>query len=297
MTVKAPALDDLWRRACHQWERTGGTTWSFGSIPKQIECGGAGGASLVAFPALVVEEGEVWLRLCRRQSEAQLKTPEGWSRLIELALSRELAWMQKDLRSLERHSLFHATLGSSEELVESAFVHLKRKLFPPPGALDQASFDAAVAAAREAIRGVVPPLVDLVGDILRKRQDLLVFKKPYAGMREDLNRLVPKNFLSHTPPAKLAHVPRFLRALQIRAERATLNSLKDAERVRLVQPFVDALLALRTVPPERLEAVERFRWLLEEFKVSVFAQELGTSEPVSAKRLQAALAEAQGLAH
>lgn len=295
VTVKAPALDDLWRRACHQWERTGGTTWSFGTLPKQIECGGGGGASLVAFPALVVEDGEVWLRLCRRQSEAQFKTPEGWSRLIELALSRELAWVQKDLRSLERHSLFHATLGTSEELVEAAFVHLKRKLFPPPGALDQASFDAAVAAARDAIRGVVPPLVDLVGEILRKRQDLLVLKKPYAGLREDLNRLVPKGFLIHTPPTKLPHVPRFLKALQIRADRAALNSLKDAERSRLVQPFVDALVALKSVPPERQEAVERFRWLLEEFKVSVFAQELGTSEPVSAKRLQSALAEAQGI--
>jgi ATP-dependent helicase HrpA len=92
----------------------------------------------------------------------------------------------------------------------------------------------------------------------------------------------------------LEHVPRYLQALLIRAERAELNPAKDAEKARRVQPYADALQSLRakaTGSAARREQLERFAWLVEEFKVSCFAQELGTALPVSAKRLEAALAE------
>jgi ATP-dependent helicase HrpA len=79
-----------------------------------------------------------------------------------------------------------------------------------------------------------------------------------------------------------------LKALLVRSERAALNPVKDQERVRQVAPYVEALRKLRAEPPRTLAArreIETFRWMIEEFKVSVFAQELGTAMPVSAKRL------------
>jgi ATP-dependent helicase HrpA len=92
--------------------------------------------------------------------------------------------------------------------------------------------------------------------------------------------LVPARFLARTPFARLEHLVRYLRAVQIRAERAVLKPAKDAERALQIAHFKGWE---NKVPPA---GHERFRWLLEEFRVSVFAQELGTAESVSAAKLK-----------
>jgi ATP-dependent helicase HrpA len=107
-------------------------------------------------------------------------------------------------------------------------------------------------------------------------------------LAEELGALMPPMFLDAVEHDQLKHLPRYLKALALRAERAANNPVKDAERVRQVQPYQTALERLRADPPKRPDAaarVDEFRWLLEEFKVSVFAQELGTATPVSPKRL------------
>ena len=99
-------------------------------------------------------------------------------------------------------------------------------------------------------------------------------------MPEDLSRLAGEDFPARTPTDQLPHVPRFLRAVAVRAERAAVSPGKDAEKATALEPFSDWETR---VPASRREA---FRWLLEEFRVSVFAQELGTAQPVSAQRLR-----------
>jgi ATP-dependent helicase HrpA len=92
------------------------------------------------------------------------------------------------------------------------------------------------------------------------------------------------------PFERLPHLPRYLKALLVRAERAAVNPAKDQEKVKQILPFRQALQALNPPAAEPARrALEEFRWMLEEFKVSVFAQELGTAQPVSAKRLAAQL--------
>ena len=95
-----------------------------------------------------------------------------------------------------------------------------------------------------------------------------------------MQRILPGNFLARTPYAQIPHLQRYLRAVQIRAERAVLNPAKDAEKARQLIPFGDWE---NRVPAAKKEA---FRWLLEEFRVSIFAQELGTAQPASAQRLR-----------
>jgi ATP-dependent helicase HrpA len=92
---------------------------------------------------------------------------------------------------------------------------------------------------------------------------------------------------------RLTHLPRYLKALLIRAERAALNPAKNQERLRQLAPYQDALKKLQAQPPHSPEAqhqLEAFRWMVEEFKVSLFAQEVGTAMPVSPKRLDQQLA-------
>jgi len=103
---------------------------------------------------------------------------------------------------------------------------------------------------------------------------------------------MPPAFLDGVEFETLRHLPRYLKALTLRAERAANNPVKDAERAKAVAPYQAALARLRATPPPIPDAarrVEGFRWLLEEFKVSLFAQELGTAVPVSPKRLDESL--------
>ena len=99
---------------------------------------------------------------------------------------------------------------------------------------------------------------------------------------------MPARFPERLEPALLPHLPRYLRALAIRAERAALNPAKEQERARLIEPYAAAWKLLQSKPPTTDEGIRLagdFRWALEEYRVSVFAQELGTSRPVSPKRL------------
>jgi ATP-dependent helicase HrpA len=94
----------------------------------------------------------------------------------------------------------------------------------------------------------------------------------------------------------LPDAARYARALLVRAERAALNPLKDAERARLVAPYSAALRQVQAASaktPAAQALIEQFRWMIEEYKISVFAQELGTAFPVSPKRLDALLAAIQ----
>jgi ATP-dependent helicase HrpA len=117
--------------------------------------------------------------------------------------------------------------------------------------------------------------------------------RPANLWAEELEALLPRNFLSVIPFVQLVHIPRYLKALATRMERAKLNPVKDKERAQLLSPYLAKLKALAANPPKSGEArkrLEEFRWMVEEYKVSVFAQELGTAYPVSPKRLDEQLA-------
>jgi ATP-dependent helicase HrpA len=195
------------------------------------------------------------------------------------------------LKVLDPFRDLYVTLGSAEELRETAYGILKRHLFDlaPLLPLKEERFGAALDQGRKRLPGLAEMLGRRVGAILKARQQILLCAKPYPGMRSDLEALVPKRFLEKIPFERLEHLQRYLKAMLIRAERAALNPLKDQEKMRQVLPFSQELQKRRSVAPVSPGALkwrEEFRWLLEEFKVSVFAQELGTAQPTSVKRLR-----------
>lgn len=289
---KAEAQTDLaaWRQAAQRFERFALTQWTIGDVPEQIEIAKGSGLSLVAYPGLQLEDGEVCLRLFRKKEEAQLASAEGFRRLCELALQRELAWLQKDLRPLEKLALLYVTLGTPEELETTAAAHLSRHLFQrePLFPLTAAGFHATIEQAKSRLPGLAHRFVDTVTRILELRHQLLVCRHPYPSLRQDLAVLLPPAFLNQVPFERLQDLPRYLKAMLIRAERAALNPLKDRERAQLVQPYQEVLAKLMPAAQSFLAARNlwnELRWMIEEFKVSCFAQELGTAQPISARRL------------
>jgi ATP-dependent helicase HrpA len=336
--VKAkPAPDDsAWTRVAQQWERTGITTWNFGVLPARITVSENGPVPTYAWPGLTgapasCRPGEltetrrqdasvpgVSLRLFRTEELARQATLGGIQKLVELALSKDFAWLQRDLRALNGCDALAANLCPLDELQADAFENVCRHILPAEvfSPLNEENFIAVVQQTRLQIPGLAMKLVDQVGVILRVRKEIqqrcgpsptlpttkpktlsdlsqlsIATKdavKPANVWADELENLLPRHFLAEIPFAQLAHVPRYLKALATRMERAKLNPVKDKERAQLIAPYLAKLKSLRENPPKSAEAraqLEEFRWMVEEYKVSVFAQELGTAIPVSPKRL------------
>jgi ATP-dependent helicase HrpA len=161
----------------------------------------------------------------------------------------------------------------------------------PPYNLTAAAFAAAVEKARADLRTCLPRLMDLLREILTLRQALLVHPQPFPGLERDLAALLPNDFLRVTAYSQLAHLPRYLKAMKLRADRRRLNPAKDAERARQVEGYVKALAKAGAGGPAA-PGRDALRWLIEEFRVSLFAQELGTAGPVSTVKLDRLLAVA-----
>ena len=313
---------ESWRRARAKWEKPPQTTWSFGDLPNRVLVTENAGVPVFAFPALQPEKTGVALRLSKDPEEAEAITRQGLAALLELQLGRDLGWLERDLKSLRNLGPLTATLAPMETLQQQAFGLLRHWLCDParitsvapiPGPANAAgitpltgtAFANAAAKAKADLQGLVPRFVAQLREILSLRQTLLVQAHPYPGMEHDLATLIPPDFLQSTPYAQLANFPRYLKAMKAHAERWRQNPAKDAERAALLAPYLAALSG----PRRKMESsasndatsetarrrLEPLRWLLEEFRVSLFAQELGTAQPVSQVKLDRVLAELKQL--
>ena len=295
---------DAWEKAARHWERRAVVAWSFGDLPESVVVEEVGGAPLLAYPGLALREAEVDVRLFRKRDEAEGASPAGVRRLGELVLAREVAWLWKELGGLARHlpgaqkkaAGFHDTLQQmSAKLQAPAAAFSTPELLQKSGCqnliahalqlspvfpLTEARFAAMIESARRGLPALAHQLGEWTRQILDLRQKVLASPKRYTGIEQDVQRLVPGDFLARTPFTQLPHLHRYLRAIQIRAERAAVSPAKDTEKARQFTPF--AQWEGRVPGPQR----EAFRWMLEEFRVSLFAQELGTAHPVSAMRLK-----------
>jgi ATP-dependent helicase HrpA len=301
--TRGDVRSDAWELAARHLERRGVAEWNFGDLAESVVVEEVGGAPLFAYPGLAVRESEVDVRLFRKRQEAEAATRAGVRRLGELVLAKELKQLWKELAGFARHlpsekkpAGFHHALQqlgtklqtpaaaflTPEVLQKSAYQHLldHTLTLDPVFPLTKARFDHLLAEARRQLPALSYQLGEWTRQILALREAIVSAPRRYAGLEQDLQRLVPPDFLARTPYPRLPHLHRYLRAVQIRAERATLNTAKDVEKARQLAPFANWR---ERVPPARHE---EFRWMLEEFRVSLFAQELGTPQPVSAQRLK-----------
>jgi ATP-dependent helicase HrpA len=283
-----------WEAALRRWERYGLREWTVGEVPERVVVTDIAGLPLWAYPALEFEAGEVSLRLFRTEPAAQRAHGPGVIRLVELAAERELAWAERELRGLVR-PFAAAVWGTAEEFAAAGIENLKRH------ALGDASNGVRTAATFAALagraRGELPVLVQRLGgwmaEIEKARCAVHAVRRPYPQMAADVQRLLPRPFVRFVPFERVRHLARYLKAVAVRAERAAVNPAKDAGKQARIQPLAAALERLRPramVSPAGQAGLREVWWLLEELRVSVFAQELGTAEPVSVARVEQALA-------
>jgi len=315
--VQPTTADPAWTQATLKWERLYLTAWTIGDVPERVTVKESPDLPAYAWPGLAVEVNHVSLKLFRSQEAARRASLGGIQRLVALALQKDLAWLHKDLRALAQFGPLLGNFGTVEELCDGAFENLQRHILPNEvfPDLTEANFRVAVEESRNRLPGLATKLMENVGHILKVRQEILrrcgsvvlpkttrpqalsdlkqlgsapATKSPDNPWADELAALLPANFLETIPFGRLSHLPRYLKALLIRIERAKLNPAKDQERARLMAPYLETLRKFTANPPSSAEAcrqVEVLRWMVEEYRVSVFAQELGTAFPISPKRL------------
>ncbi|HEX8963087.1 MAG TPA: ATP-dependent RNA helicase HrpA [Rhodocyclaceae bacterium] len=276
-------------------ELTGLTSWSFGDLPELLEVQ-VGGRTVVGFPALVDEGASVSLRAFDTEEKAAERHYKGLRRLFALALREQAKFVEKSLpREL---GLLYMPLGTEAELKEQIVAAtLDRTCMAEPLPATQAEFETRATAAKGKVTLVAQEIARLLTAILTEHAALQrklgaagkAFPLASADIGAQLAALLPKGFVGATPFERLGHLTRYLKAASLRLDKARADPARDARLMAdwqaLAKPFEREHLAMKksgVVDP----FLEEFRWLLEELRVALFAQELRTPSPVSVKRLQ-----------
>jgi ATP-dependent helicase HrpA len=286
---------------------TGARAWEFGDLPEQQQIR-QGPRAQVGFPALVDEGATVGVRAFATPAEAEASQERGAARLVQLAMARDMKSLRRDLavnvqgemvyRTLEPHPLLHKDLATGRDLRDDLLDRVVMTVFldgrePLRSA---ASADARIAAHRAGIGlplGEISRTVQLALERLARIRIALPKAHPAtaADLRAQLSWLVPAGFLLVTPWERLKEYPRYLQAIEQRLEKHGRDPKRDAQLVAQVAPL-EARYRERVKMERGARAPERdeYRWLLEELRVSLFAQQLKTRVPVSARRLDDAWA-------
>jgi ATP-dependent RNA helicase HrpA len=278
------------RQAASGIEREGITRWDFGALPGTV-ARHHGGLSLQGFPALVDQTRSVAIRIFDSAAEAEDEGRRGLRRLFMLSLPEQLKYLRKGQPGFEATALLYLGIGSRDELLddltEAAF---DRVFIGPDGDVrGPDEFEARLEAGRARVVAEFDALCARARDNLSRFQDLRKRLERFTGgagadVREQLQYLIYRGFVSATPEEWLKHLPRYLKAISLRLERLARDPAKDRERSVRVAALWRPCRA-RLDAGERTGELLRFRFLLEEFRVSLFAQELGTAVPVSEARL------------
>ncbi len=287
---------------------SGARSWVFGDLPDRQDMQ-VGGRRQVGYLALADEGDSVGLRAFATPPEAHNSHQRGLARLIRLVMARDLKPLRRDLavnvqgemiyRNLAAHPLLNPELVAGRDLRDDLLDRVVMTVFlegrePLRSA---AAFDERIASSRggmglpaQEISRTVQTALERLGRI----QAALSKAVPAAAadIRAQLAWLMPAGFLLVTPWERLREFPRYLQAIEQRLEKLPLNPRRDAQLAAEVAPlearYRERVKAERGLKPP---GEDEFRWLIEELRVSLFAQQLKTRVPVSARRLEDAWAE------
>jgi ATP-dependent helicase HrpA len=298
--------------ARNKLERKGLTGWDFGELPEQIEFTRAG-QSLVGYPALVDEGDSVALMVLDTEHDAQSATHRGLRRLFQLAAPEQVKFVARNLPGFQEMSLRYALLlelegaradkGAISDRLRQELVDAicDRAFFVEDQPVrDANAFHARVTKAKTRLTEVGSEVCRVMNEILAEYQALRprinqpgvpVWQRAMTDIRNQVKALLPPGFVVATPLPRLRQFPRYLRAIQFRLDKFTINPAKDAQWMQQIQSWWQAWQG--RVQGDRQRGVydarlEEFRWMLEELRVSLWAQQLKTPHPVSFKRIEKA---------
>lgn len=272
--------------------------WSFGSLPEVLEIKRKN-QSFIGYPALIDQGEHCEIDVFDEPEQALSKHKQGLLRLFKIAFKEQLKYLAKNITDLTSMSMLYLPLGTQEELKQYILdCALTQAILMEPWPVDKASFEARKVAGKEKLGLLVNEVARLTQKILeqyhatqKKLVSVKSYKQAYEDMLANQNHLMRKDFLVAYDYDHLVHFERYLKADWVRADKLRIDPQRDARLMSEMLPmsvnYQRAFSQLKGRPDERLED---FRWLLQELRVALFAQELRTPMPVSLKRLQKAWA-------
>ncbi|WP_371820179.1 ATP-dependent RNA helicase HrpA [Verticiella alkaliphila] len=272
------------------------TSWSFGELPELLEIK-RGGQTVFGYPALVDRGTHCDLDVFDDPGEAARRHRGGLLRLFRLALKDQVKFLEKNLPGLTQMSMLFMPLGTQEELrdqIIDAAVDAACLMEPLPTTADAFARRAEEGRGRlgllaQEVSRLAQTVLTEWNAVTRKLVQARPHPATHADIEQQLRGLMGKRFLRETPHAQLAHYPRYLKGIIARIDKLRADPARDArlmaEMAPLATKFQREIAARKGVPDA---ALADFRWLLEELRVALFAQELRTPMPVSVKRLDKA---------
>jgi ATP-dependent helicase HrpA len=277
------------------FEKDAVVEWDFGELPAHLQCE-EDGYTIERYPALAEEGRRVALRLFDDPDEANASMRVGLRRLVQLQLKKESRYLEKNIPDVQRLRLLFSPIGSAELLTDDMILaaiercFIANREFPR----DSVEFEHFVSSKRSQLVDNANDLARVIGKILDTHFELrnkldgdlpLSWVEAAQDINAQLQALVFPGFICATPMKWLERMPRFLKAINVRI--AKLNATPDRDRMRRseIEPLFARLQLAIPDGAQHARALDEYKWKLEELRVSLFAQELGSLEKVSVKRL------------
>ena len=283
------------------------TTWTFGELPELMEIR-KGSQTLVGFPALVDQRDAVSIEVFDEPELALQRHRGGLRRLFALQIRDALKYLEKNIPGLQAMVMAYMQVGkradgggggTADELLSQLIeVSMDRAFLLDPLPQNDAMFQQRMQEGRGRLNLIAQEVARLCGTLLtefalvqRKLKDTKGHPEVVEDVQQQLQRLVGKRFLVDTPYAQLQHFARYLKAMQLRLDKLRTDPARDAAKRSELKPLDQRYWRLVAERKGVMDERSReYRWLLEELRVSFFAQELRTPQPVSVKRLDKAWA-------
>lgn len=284
-----------------EFHRDGLLRWDVGDLPERVEIT-HGGMTFNGYPALVDAGNSVSIRLFDQPDAAAEAMRGGLRRLFMLQVGRELEYVEHSLPDLDRLCLYYATIGRCDDLRENLLLAIADRAFFDNKANSDVRTRDAFAARAEAGWRRLSAAADEVSSIVAQALEAYhaldlqlsndfppLWSDSIRDVRDQLAHLVYRGFVVRTPFGWLRHVPRYLRGIEIRLKKLANAGLnRDIHAMSEVRPLWEQYKQAAARARERGvrdAALEQYRWMAEELRVSLFAQELKAAGPVSTARL------------
>lgn len=307
--IIAEVESNAFNKARLLWEITGLAAWDFGEIPEVISLESGDNFEGYAYPGLETGVGCINIRLFKSKHEADASHMSGVTALYMIYFKEELKYLKKAI-TFSGDAKIWADKFSGAKLVEKMIVsRVARDLFSKNIRTQDAFIEHAEKTARyilpfgqETFKKCLLPLKSYYESAmaLQNLENANRFNKPalhyLMQLKEELDNLMPHDFLLRYDENRSHYIMRYLKALIIRAERGIAHLGKALSNTEDVKYFSDKLQDMiqdssSGASEEKLKAIEEYRWMIEEYKISVFAQEIKTAFPVSQKRLEKKIQE------
>jgi ATP-dependent helicase HrpA len=286
------------------------SSWDFGDLPVQVKQR-VGKMEITGYPALCIDDqAKIAIDIVDDATTAEQLHHAGLQALILKSLPEQARYLRKNLPEIKEQCLYFSAIASCQDLHDDLLAASLDQCFLGPDSLPRTKhdFEQMLAAGSKTLVETASRFCQLNLKTLKLyNQCVLELEKlgsqmpvkPIDDMNHQLENMIYPGFLQQTGLNQLRHLPRYLKGLLLRLQKYDNNPGKDDQASRIISPFtkkyLEAIELWLELSPAQQETLESCHWMLEEFRISLYAQELGTASPASEKRLQKLFAEYERL--